>query len=64
MRLFVSTEGERLANWTTVISKVLPPATPLLPFLVCGVWKLRTLRWKASRLLLNREVGWPMEGGA
>lgn len=38
MRLFVSTEGERLANWTTVISKVLPPATP--PSTFPCVWSL------------------------
>ena len=31
MLLFVSTKGERLANWTTVVSKVFLPAPLSLP---------------------------------
>lgn len=63
MCLFVSTKGESLANWTTVISKVLPPHTPLPPFLLRRTRKPRVLRWKARGLLLTREMGWAMGKG-
>lgn len=42
MLLFVSTKGERLANWTTVVSKVFLPA-PLSfpPILSAQSWGLQ-----------------------
>lgn len=63
MCLFVSTKGKSLANWTTVISKVLPPPTPLPPLLLRRAWKPCVLRWKSRELLLTREVGWVMGKG-
>lgn len=72
MCLFVSTKGESLANWTTVISKVLPPPSTfpsvLSPEAVCpqvegegGV--LLTRRWAVERGVVEGNLGLCVSGG-